>query len=170
MGLGLPTIFEAFNTPLNPYDFILKLLFTAVTLGAGYKGGEVTPLFFIGATLGNALSGFIPLPMYLLAAIGFVSVFAGSTKTPLGLHCHGNGIIRVVHRSICHTTMHNIYLNLEGKITSIRRNSSLSKWNNFYNKFNILSRAKDLEPLIRIFVSFIFSNETLSLNSSKDLN
>ncbi len=83
LGLGLPTISEAFNTALPPYDFILKLLFTAITLGAGYKGGEVTPLFFIGATLGNALCFFIPLPLYLLTAIGFVGVFAGATKTPL---------------------------------------------------------------------------------------
>jgi H+/Cl- antiporter ClcA len=83
IGLGIPSIVEAFSTQLPAYDFALKILFTAMTLGAAFKGGEVTPLFFIGATLGNALSLFIPLPMGLLAAMGFVAVFAGAANTPL---------------------------------------------------------------------------------------
>jgi H+/Cl- antiporter ClcA len=83
VGLGIPTIVAAFKEPLPVYDFIVKLIFTAVTLGAGYKGGEVTPLFFIGATLGNALSNFLPLPVEVLAAMGFVAVFAGAANTPL---------------------------------------------------------------------------------------
>ena len=83
IGLGIPTIVEAFNIDLNSYDFFLKLLFTSFTLGAGFKGGEVTPLFFIGATLGNVLIWFIPLPMGLLAGMGFVAVFAGATNTPI---------------------------------------------------------------------------------------
>ncbi|UTW65296.1 voltage-gated chloride channel family protein [bacterium SCSIO 12643] len=83
MGLGVPTISAAFVEPLHSYDFILKLLFTAFTIGAGFKGGEVTPLFFVGATLGNALMWVLPLPMSLLAGMGFVAVFAGATNTPL---------------------------------------------------------------------------------------
>lgn len=83
IGLGIPTIVEAFNNNLNSYDFLLKLLFTSFTLGAGFKGGEVTPLFFIGAALGNVLIWFIPLPMGLLAGMGFVAVFAGATNTPI---------------------------------------------------------------------------------------
>lgn len=83
IGLGVPTIVDAFHINLNSYDFILKLLFTTFTLGAGFKGGEVTPLFFIGATLGNVLIWFIPLPMPLLAGMGFVAVFAGATNTPI---------------------------------------------------------------------------------------
>lgn len=83
IGLGVPTIVDAFNMPLNSYDFLLKVLFTSFTLGAGFKGGEVTPLFYIGAALGNALVWFIPLPMSLLAGMGFVAVFAGATNTPL---------------------------------------------------------------------------------------
>lgn len=83
IGLGIPTIVDAFNVNLNSYDFLLKLLFTSFTLGAGFKGGEVTPLFFIGATLGNVLIWFIPLPMGLLAGMGFVAVFAGATNTPI---------------------------------------------------------------------------------------
>lgn len=83
IGLGIPTIESAFFIELNTYDFLIKLLFTAFTLGAGFKGGEVTPLFFIGATLGNALVWFIPLPMALLAGLGFVAVFSGASNTPI---------------------------------------------------------------------------------------
>ncbi len=83
IGLGLPTLLAAFDTELPNYDFLVKIILTAITLSAGFKGGEVTPLFFIGATLGNALCIFIPLPMALLVAMGFVAVFAGCTKTPI---------------------------------------------------------------------------------------
>lgn len=83
IGLGIPTIVDAFDVQLNSYDFLLKVLFTSFTLGAGFKGGEVTPLFYIGATLGNVLIWFIPLPMGLLAGMGFVAVFAGATNTPI---------------------------------------------------------------------------------------
>lgn len=83
IGLGIPTIVDAFHVDMNSYDFLLKIIFTSFTLGAGFKGGEVTPLFFIGATLGNVLIWFIPLPMELLAGMGFVAVFAGATNTPI---------------------------------------------------------------------------------------
>ncbi|WP_345989569.1 voltage-gated chloride channel family protein [Chryseobacterium sp. Chry.R1] len=83
IGLGIPTIVESFENQLPFYDFALKMIFTIITLSAGFKGGEVTPLFFIGATLGSALSLFIPLPFGLLAGMGFVAVFAGATNTPL---------------------------------------------------------------------------------------
>ena len=82
-GLGIPVIVEAFQHPLAPSDFALKLLLTALTLGCGFKGGEVTPLFFIGAALGSALAVVLPLPVALLAAMGFVGVFAGAANTPL---------------------------------------------------------------------------------------
>ncbi len=83
IGLGVPVIVESFEQQLPFSDFILKILFTSFTLGAGFKGGEVTPLFFTGATLGSALSLFIPLPVALLAGMGFVAVFAGATNTPI---------------------------------------------------------------------------------------
>lgn len=83
IGLGIPTIVEAFEAPLPYYDFAIKILLTTFTIGVGYKGGEVTPLFFIGATLGNALALFLPLPMALLAGMGFVAVFSGATNTPI---------------------------------------------------------------------------------------
>jgi H+/Cl- antiporter ClcA len=83
LGLGIPTIVASFHGKLPAYDFAAKFLFTAVTLGSGFKGGEVTPLFFIGSTLGNALSRVLPLPSSLLAGMGFVAVFAGAANTPI---------------------------------------------------------------------------------------
>jgi H+/Cl- antiporter ClcA len=83
LGLGIPTIVASFSSKLPVYDFAVKSVFTAVTLGTGFKGGEVTPLFFIGSTLGNALSYVLPLPSSLLAAMGFVAVFAGAANTPI---------------------------------------------------------------------------------------
>jgi H+/Cl- antiporter ClcA len=83
IGLGIPTIVDAFNTQLPPWDFAAKIVLTALTLGAGFKGGEVTPLFFIGATLGNALSLILALPAPLLAGMGFVAVFGGAANTPI---------------------------------------------------------------------------------------
>jgi H+/Cl- antiporter ClcA len=60
-----------------------KTLFTAVTLSCGFKGGEVTPLFFVGAALGNAMARLLHAPVDLFAGLGFVAVFAGATNTPL---------------------------------------------------------------------------------------
>lgn len=83
IGLGIPTILASFTQPLPAYDFAAKFVFTALTLGSGFKGGEVTPLFYIGATLGNALSHLLTLPASMLAAMGFVAVFAGAANTPI---------------------------------------------------------------------------------------
>ena len=83
IGLGIPTIVDALQQPLPAWDFLGKMAFTIVSLGTGFKGGEVTPLFFIGATLGNALGPVLHQPVALLAAIGFVAVFAGAANTPI---------------------------------------------------------------------------------------
>lgn len=83
LGLGLPVIEAAFLGPVPVWDFACKLLATVVTLGTGFKGGEVTPLFFVGATLGNALAPWLHLPVSTLAALGLVGVFAGAANTPL---------------------------------------------------------------------------------------
>ncbi|WEF34974.1 voltage-gated chloride channel family protein [Pseudoduganella chitinolytica] len=83
VGLGIPVIVEAFTQPLPPMDWLGKLAFTVASLGSGFKGGEVTPLFYIGATLGNALAPLLQLPFGMLAGVGFVAVFAGAANTPL---------------------------------------------------------------------------------------
>lgn len=83
LGLGIPLIDEAFAAPLPFSDSVLKLLLTAITLGFGFKGGEVTPLFAMGAALGSALAIGLPIPVDLLAALGFIAVFAAAAKTPV---------------------------------------------------------------------------------------
>jgi H+/Cl- antiporter ClcA len=76
--------------------FALKIVFTAVTLGSGFPGGEVTPLFVTGTTLGAALASPLGLDPKLLAAVGFVAVFAAAANTPLactimGVELFGSG-------------------------------------------------------------------------------
>jgi H+/Cl- antiporter ClcA len=83
LGLGIGPMVEAFRIPLDWWDWLGKFVFTVGSLGSGFKGGEVTPLFNIGATLGNVLAPILHLPFPLLAAIGFVAVFAGAANTPL---------------------------------------------------------------------------------------
>merc|ERR1712070_870529 len=69
--------------PIMWYSFLLKLLLTTVCLGAGFKGGEVTPLFFIGAALGNWVGLFLGQDQQLFAGLGLVSVFAAAANTPI---------------------------------------------------------------------------------------
>jgi H+/Cl- antiporter ClcA len=81
---GAVTILSAFQDQgAQTWSWLWKLFFTIVTLGSGFKGGEVTPLFFIGATLGNTLAWLLNAPVDLFAGLGFIAVFAGSTNTPL---------------------------------------------------------------------------------------
>lgn len=92
--LTLPAMFTSTEVPASAWAW--KLVFTVVTLAAGFKGGEVTPLFFIGAALGNSLAIVLGAPVDLFAAIGFVAIFAGATNTPiastlLGMELFGAG-------------------------------------------------------------------------------
>ncbi|MCF8448770.1 MAG: voltage-gated chloride channel family protein [Taibaiella sp.] len=91
LGLGVTSIYPDGASIVNAFkqggvtewSWLWKLLFTAITLGAGFKGGEVTPLFFIGAALGNTIAVITGAPVDLFAGLGFVAVFAGATNTPL---------------------------------------------------------------------------------------
>jgi H+/Cl- antiporter ClcA len=86
LGLGVPTIVRAFTDPdLAIYAFAAKLVFTAVTLGAGFLGGEVTPLFFVGAALGSVLARLMGLPIDVGAGVGLAAVFAVASNAPLAL-------------------------------------------------------------------------------------
>jgi H+/Cl- antiporter ClcA len=86
LGLGVPTIVRSFQDPQLPvYAFALKLLFTSITLGAGFLGGEVTPLFFVGASLGSVLGRVLGIPIELSAGVGLAAVFAAASNTPLTL-------------------------------------------------------------------------------------
>jgi H+/Cl- antiporter ClcA len=86
LGLGVPGIARAFWDPTLPwYAFAAKLAFTAITLGVGFLGGEVTPLFFIGAALGNALAPLLGLPLQLAVGVGLAATLAAAANTPLAL-------------------------------------------------------------------------------------
>ncbi|MBA4168712.1 MAG: chloride channel protein, partial [Chitinophagaceae bacterium] len=102
LGLGVInpegiSIVSSFNSGGAGYfSWFWKLVFTAVTLGMGFKGGEVTPLFFIGATLGNTIAVLSGAPVDLMAGVGFIAVFAGATNTPIactimGVELFGGG-------------------------------------------------------------------------------
>ncbi|AXY72534.1 voltage-gated chloride channel protein [Paraflavitalea soli] len=80
-GASITTAFQPAG--VSSWSWLWKLLFTAITVGTGFKGGEVTPLFFIGATLGNTLAVMTGAPVDLLAGLGFIAVFAAATNTPL---------------------------------------------------------------------------------------
>lgn len=86
LGLGVPTIQRAFLDTGLPWDsFALKLLFTAVTLGAGFLGGEVTPLFFVGAALGNVLGRLLGIPLPMAAGVCMAALFGAAANTPIAL-------------------------------------------------------------------------------------
>ena len=105
LGLGVwspnsadPTIPGFFSGPADErWAWAWKMLFTVVTLSAGFKGGEVTPLFFIGAALGNTLAIALGAPVDLFAALGFVAIFAGATHTPLASTIMGIELFGVDH-------------------------------------------------------------------------
>lgn len=81
-GLGTNLIQSSFHGgTIYSYDWILKFLLTIITLSAGFQGGEVTPLFAIGASLGVVLAGVLHLPIELVAALGYISVFGSATNT-----------------------------------------------------------------------------------------
>lgn len=83
-GLGLPSITAAFTqAPASPITWLIKLIATLICVNYGFRGGEVTPLFFIGATLGSTLAHFTGAPLALGAGLGLVAVFAGVGAVPL---------------------------------------------------------------------------------------
>lgn len=104
LGLSLPLLVQSFQEPLSSLAFLWKTIFTVITLGSGFMGGEVTPLFVIGGTLGNALSPLLHLSVPFLAALGLIGIFSGAANAPLacfflGLELfglHGAGYMGVV--------------------------------------------------------------------------
>ena len=81
----------------TPWSWAWKFIFTVVTVSSGFKGGEVTPLFFIGAALGNTLGLLMGAPVDLFAGIGFLAVFAGATNTPLACTVMGLELFGAYH-------------------------------------------------------------------------
>ncbi len=81
-GAGMELVERAVSGEANAWAWLLKLLFTAVTIGFGFKGGEVVPSFFVGACFGCVLGGLLGLPAGFGAAIGLVAVFCGGVNCP----------------------------------------------------------------------------------------
>ncbi|GAA3955810.1 voltage-gated chloride channel protein [Chitinophaga oryziterrae] len=94
-GISIINTFKGGYIPA--WAWFWKLLFTAVTLGMGFKGGEVTPLFFIGATLGYTLAVVLGAPTDLFAGLGFIAVFAGATNTPIACTLMGVELFGTEH-------------------------------------------------------------------------
>ncbi|MBQ8822951.1 MAG: chloride channel protein [Lachnospiraceae bacterium] len=83
LGAGMNIVDQAIYEQVRPYDFILKAVFTAITIGCGFKGGEIVPTFFIGATLGYTASGFLCIDPHLGAALGMVGMFCCVVNSPI---------------------------------------------------------------------------------------
>ncbi len=84
LGSGMEIIEHIFHgESVEWYTFLFKILFTALTLGAGFKGGEIVPSFCIGASFGAAVSAIFGLPVSLAAACGMAGVFCGVTNCPI---------------------------------------------------------------------------------------
>lgn len=82
-GAGGNVINESFVYRIPFYYFAFKIIFTAVTLGCGFKGGEIVPSFFVGATFGNFFAPFFGIDLSFGAGIGLISVFCGATNCPI---------------------------------------------------------------------------------------
>ena len=82
-GAGMDIVGLAMTGQAKPWAWLLKLVFTAITIGCGFKGGEVVPSFFIGATFGAVAAGFLSLPTGFGAAIGLIAVFCGAVNCPI---------------------------------------------------------------------------------------
>lgn len=150
LGLSLPLIDRSLaGDQLSFAVFALKIVFTAVTLGCAFPGGEVTPLFVIGATLGAALATPLHLPVALLASIGFVAVFAGAANVPLactimGVELFGAGAMMPIaiacvvsyvfssHRGIYPTQR----IHAAKGPTRIHGRPTLHAWGNRHRKLN----------------------------------
>ena len=82
-GAGTGMIEQSLGQPIVWYAFIIKMIFTAISIGSGFKGGEIVPTLFIGATLGNMLSSILGLPFGLSAAVAMIALFCGVVNAPL---------------------------------------------------------------------------------------
>ena len=82
-GAGIPIISKALQGEAVPYAFILKMIFTAVTIEAGFRGGEIVPSFFIGATFGCMFGSIVGFSPSVCAAVGLISLFCGVTNCPI---------------------------------------------------------------------------------------
>lgn len=83
LGAGMNVVDKAIYGEVRPYDFILKAIFTAITIGCGFKGGEIVPTFFIGATFGYTVSEYLLIDPHLGAALGMIGMFCCVINSPI---------------------------------------------------------------------------------------
>lgn len=83
LGAGMNMVDKAMYEQVQSYDFILKAVFTAITIGCGFKGGEIVPSFFIGATLGYTIGNFIGIDPHVCASLGMVGMFCCVINSPI---------------------------------------------------------------------------------------
>ncbi|WP_160679239.1 voltage-gated chloride channel family protein [Clostridium sp. C8-1-8] len=150
LGLSIPLISDSFNDKVNPIAFLIKLIFTSLTLGTGFQGGEVTPLFVIGSTLGNTLSSILHMSPSFLAALGLIGVFTGATNTPiasllLGVEMFGSQGVEFMFMTCIISYVFSghtgIYVSQrigrsKSKIIKVPQNASLSYFRNKLDKNN----------------------------------
>lgn len=177
LGLSIPLISESFNGHVHPLAFLGKIVFTSLTLGTGFQGGEVTPLFVIGSTLGNALSNILHISPSFLAALGLIGVFAGATNTPiasfiLSLEMFGSqGLIFVFMTcaiSYIFSGHTGIYTSQKigrskSKLIEVPHNATLS-----YYRSN--SKKKSTEKKHILVGQFKFGRSSIEIPSSEGLN
>jgi H+/Cl- antiporter ClcA len=133
---GAVTIPSAFAIGgADTWSWLWKTIYTIITLGSGFKGGEVTPLFYIGATLGNSLAVLLNSPVSLFAALGFIAVFAGATNTPLACTIMGAELFGSEHLLLFAIACFTAYLFSGHRgIYSSQRKDISSKHNYIYQK------------------------------------
>lgn len=177
LGLSIPLISESFNGQVHPFAFLGKILFTSLTLGTGFQGGEVTPLFVIGSTLGNALSNVLHISPSFLAALGLIGVFAGATNTPiasfiLSIEMFGSQGLVFVFMTCAISYMFSGHTGIyasqkigrsKSKLIEVPHNATLS-----YFRQNITSKVKKTK---RVLVGqFNFGHSSIELPSTEGLN
>ena len=133
---GSVTIPSAFAVGgADTWSWLWKTIYTTITLSTGFKGGEVTPLFYIGVTLGNSLAVLLNSPISLFAALGFIAVFAGATNTPLACTIMGAELFGSEHLLLFAIACFTAYLFSGHKgIYSSQRMDFSSRHNYIYQK------------------------------------
>lgn len=177
LGLSIPLISNSFTSKVHPFAFLGKIAFTSLTLGAGFQGGEVTPLFVIGSTLGNSLSSFLHIAPSYLAALGLIGVFTGATNTPiasflLGIEMFGAQGIELMFMTCVISYIFSGHTGIytsqkigtsKSKIIEVPHNASLS----YYRK-KASNKEEEIKPVL--VGQFKFGPSRIELPCSKGMN
>ncbi|MCE5222487.1 MAG: voltage-gated chloride channel family protein [Clostridium sp.] len=178
LGLSLPLINDSFTGQVSPFAFLNKIIFTSFTLGTGFQGGEVTPLFTIGSTFGNTLSSILHISPSFLAALGLIGVFAGATNAPitsfiLGLEMFGSYSMEYMFMTCAISYLFSghsgIYTSQKistskSKLIKVPKESTLA----YYKKNKVEEPKSKASPVLA--GQFKFGISSIELPSSEGLN